>query len=103
MRILLIAYEHHSKLPYDYSNFFDKIKEFSHAKVTERGYLIKTTMSPKKIYKELRKSIGSKGDTLIVMSISKIYKGHGPENLMDWISRNIHSRPIGVISRFFRN
>ncbi len=101
MRILLIAYEH-SKLRHDYSNFFDQIKEFSHAKVTERGYLIKTTMSPKKIYNELRKSIGSKGDTLIVMSISKIYKGHGPDNLMDWISRNIYSRPMGFISRFFK-
>ena len=54
MRLVLIAYEH-SKLRHDYSNFFDQIKEFSHAKVTERGYLIKTTMSPKKIYNELRK------------------------------------------------
>ena len=102
MRIILITYEHNNSL-HDYSNFFDDIMDYSHTKVTERCYLIKTRTSPNKIYKELRKSIDNKGDTLIVMGISKIWVGRGPEHLVDWISRNIHSRHIGVISRFFRN
>ena len=78
MRIILITYEHNNSL-HDYSNFFDNIMDYSHTKVTERCYLIKTRASPNKIYKELRKSIDNKGDTLIVMSISKIWVGRGPE------------------------
>jgi len=47
MRIILIAYEHNNSL-HDYSNFFDNIMDYSHTKVTESCYLIKTRASPNK-------------------------------------------------------
>ena len=88
MRIILIAFEHKNS-GYDYSKFFEKIEEYSHVKVTDTCYLITTTVSPKKIYRELRKLMTPTGDTLVVMGISKIWKGHGSSKLMGWISRNL--------------
>jgi len=91
MRIILIAYKHNNSV-HDYSKFFDKIEKYSHTKVTETCCLINTSVSPKKIYRELRVLVGKKGDALLVLGISKIWKGHGPANLMDWISKNIELR-----------
>ena len=64
MGLLSVTYKTDNYEPH-YVDFQDLINQYPHRKISDSSYIIETTLSPKKVYEELRIHI-NQSDTLII-------------------------------------
>ncbi len=72
----------------DYTYLFETIDDLGCITINNWTYAIMTKLSPKNIYDTLRPHFKNE-DTLLVLTVKGKWQGRGPNELVDWILKNI--------------
>jgi hypothetical protein len=85
MSTLLITYDL-KKPGQDYSSFYDVIKKYAWAKLSESSYAIQTYESPVAIYNQLAAHM-DKNDQVYIVTLNAPWYGFGPEKVNEWLAK----------------
>jgi len=87
MAALLVTYDLR-KPGQDYSDFYNVIKSYSWAKLSESSYAIATTETPEAVYDKLSPHI-DKGDQVFIVGLVANWFGFGPEDIYQWLKNHL--------------
>ena len=85
MATLLVTYDL-NKAGQNYNGFYEVIKKYGYAKLSESSYAIKTNEAPMDVYNKLLPHM-DKNDTALVLTLSQPYYGQGDRDVVDWLSK----------------
>jgi hypothetical protein len=87
MPALLVTYD--LKTPgQDYSKFYDVIKSYSFARLSESSYAISTDESPRSLFDKLSPHI-DQNDVLFVVGLKRSWCGYGQQAVFNWLDKNL--------------
>lgn len=87
MSVLLVTYDL-SKPGQKYDDFYEVIKKGAYARLSESSYAIVSQESPKAIYEKLAISM-DKNDHVYITTLQSPYWGYGPQEVNDWLAKNL--------------
>jgi CRISPR-associated endonuclease Cas2 len=87
MSALLVTYDL-KKPGQKYDDFYDIIKSYGYARLSESSYAIATNESTKTVYDKLAPYI-DKNDKLFVMGLKEEWTGFGTQEIYDWLHKNL--------------
>lgn len=87
MTALLVTYDL-QKPGQDYSGFYDVIKSYPWAKLSESSYAIATTITPSSIYDQLSQH-ADQNDHVYVIGLKGPWRGRGLEDVNSWLEKNL--------------
>lgn len=87
MSVLLITYDLR-KPGQDYKGFYQVIKNYAWARLSESSYAIETDKSPETIYNELRHHMDD-NDNLMVITLTSPWYGYNGKDVIDWLQKRL--------------
>jgi hypothetical protein len=87
MTSLLVTYDL-KKPGQDYKEFYDVIKSYSWARLSESSYAIDTEESPKTVYDKLSPYIDV-NDQVFIIGLRPSWYGHASEQLYQWLRTHL--------------
>lgn len=88
MAALLITYDLQSP-GQRHTQLLDAIKKFpGWAKLSESSYAVSTQSSPQQVYDYLAQYLDA-NDNLYVINLTRPYYGRGPQDVNEWLAKNL--------------
>lgn len=85
--VLLVTYSLNDPMQ-NYTQFIDAIESYRGKKLSKYSYAIETRESPKEIFESLSQYLG-RSDSIYVIAMKRPYFGHGPQDLNDWLKKEL--------------
>ena len=90
MAVLLLTYdlnkEGNSKV--DYKEFYKIRNTYAYARLSESSYALYTSETPQMVFTKLRPHMDA-NDHVYVINLKRPYTGFGPQEVNDWLEKNL--------------
>lgn len=87
MSVILVTYDL-STPGQDYKNFYEIIKSYPWAKLSESSYAISTSKTVKTVFEDIKQHI-DQNDQLYVIKLDKYWNGYGPKDVNAWLNNHL--------------
>lgn len=87
MTTLLITYDL-NKAGQDYKGFYEIIRKYPYAKLSESSYAIQTQETPTGVYNKLVPHM-DKNDHVYVVTLTRPYYGYGLQDVNNWLNQRL--------------